>query len=925
MNVLVRPLMTLALLLVAGLAAGLDGETADYRTPRFEVDVSPDIVYGIGLVNREEGGPGTTELKLDAYQPRGNDASDKPVVVLIHGGAYVGGDKRDLSGAAQEFASRGYVCFSIDYRLLGLNPPEGSMAGVVDAQKAVRWVRYHAEKYGIDPGKVAALGHSAGAFIAIGLAFADQDLAAQNEEDFDVFATSTFTSRVNAAVSVAGGFSHGEAIDPMDPPMMILHGTEDPVVPFGDAQKLADACRDNAIPYVLTPLEGFGHDPWNATINGVPFFQFIANFLAAALVEQPVTLRLAVEGEGRILPESIRDSFPRGTLVGLRAEPGVGWAFGAWQGDLQGADAAAVLTMDASKQVQAVFQPLPESVRYTLTVEESPHGAVTLTPPGGAYAPGTIVTLRAEPGQGRQFGYWTGDIRATGAEAAVVMDRDRTVAPGFVVDPNAASFTLEVTSTGPGQVQVVPKQESYVIGTQVLLSAEPEPGAAFVTWESDLGGEEPRMSLTITEAMDVTAVFDRKMTVEPITLAFPQEGARQSVHFDFTPQKEDTSFGYYLDWGGPWFDMTRQKDADELLVSAATNPTPYARLCRIGFFSADARAIHVTGLQPGKNYEPLTVKPGLALYTGLPGEWGTLAWHEPSVSPEDLVLESNLDGTFAVGCYSGTAVGYLADATGEPLRIPDGEDYHIRAAWQLPQNPKGFSSSDNPETERPSYFYIGMDSGGVEFTKIRFGIEWKDIGNGEEWVLRGQRHVKEMSAAGVNGGIAPRHIEVHIWKDPKAKAAESEEGGAAIFAQFRLDQGPWQDYVSEWGTSFVSIGALAYDAGDDVVTFKVRGLGSRHLHDVRVVGPTVPGVNTGLDYDLDGEPNEVDPLPANAEFNSAVDLTDADTNLLIDTWELRLFGESGQEPWGDADRDGVLNYSEMLQGTPPVPSPEETE
>lgn len=222
----------LAALLIGGsalAAAGAEGEKL-FLTPRFEVQVDKDIAYGEGLVNASSE-PRSRELLMDVYRPQGkNVPAKRPALVLAFGGFWHRGGRdaapiRGLDGFqdtpmadyCRAFAARGYTCFSIDYRLTqedpGLDKPphaerlmdpefavqpnflgganevraqEGLpplseetrfhfwraiVGGSEDMGKAVAHVRANAERYGIDPERVAVGGWSAGAFNAINLAY----------------------------------------------------------------------------------------------------------------------------------------------------------------------------------------------------------------------------------------------------------------------------------------------------------------------------------------------------------------------------------------------------------------------------------------------------------------------------------------------------------------------------------------------------------------------------------------------------------------------------------------------------------------------------------------------------------------------------------------------------------------------------------
>ena len=110
---------------------------------------------------------------LDFYRPRGDGAGAKrPAILAIHGGAWRGGDKAWGEQFARELVPHGYVVFSINYRLS--SRPGGTWpAQIEDVQKALRFVRANADRFGIDPARIASLGMSAGGHLATMVALRD--------------------------------------------------------------------------------------------------------------------------------------------------------------------------------------------------------------------------------------------------------------------------------------------------------------------------------------------------------------------------------------------------------------------------------------------------------------------------------------------------------------------------------------------------------------------------------------------------------------------------------------------------------------------------------------------------------------------------------------------------------------------------------
>ncbi|MGB3801203.1 MAG: alpha/beta hydrolase [Lewinella sp.] len=102
-------------------------------------------------------------LHLDVWFPADSSVAPRPGILMIHGGGWTTGSKENLHPMARQLAARGYVTVTPEYRLSAEAPYP---SGVRDLKLAVRWMRAHADEYGIDTSRIAAFGASAGAHLA---------------------------------------------------------------------------------------------------------------------------------------------------------------------------------------------------------------------------------------------------------------------------------------------------------------------------------------------------------------------------------------------------------------------------------------------------------------------------------------------------------------------------------------------------------------------------------------------------------------------------------------------------------------------------------------------------------------------------------------------------------------------------------------
>ena len=194
-----------ALLGAAGpLAASPAGTPVRYVDSIFStVRVRSDITYGTAV---DQITHATVTLKLDLYTPVGDTNTSRPAIVWVHGGSFCCGDKTspELVDEANQFAMKGYVNVSIDYRLAnpGCVPGGGSTCligikeALQDAQTAVRFLRARAAELGIDPTRIAIGGSSAGAITAVNVGYG-ADLPASGGHR-------KFSSAVEAVQSLSG-------------------------------------------------------------------------------------------------------------------------------------------------------------------------------------------------------------------------------------------------------------------------------------------------------------------------------------------------------------------------------------------------------------------------------------------------------------------------------------------------------------------------------------------------------------------------------------------------------------------------------------------------------------------------------------------------------------------------------------------------
>lgn len=153
---------------------------------------TPAVQTQSGLVYGDVDG---SQLLLDVYLPA-DGATSRPAVLLFYGGGFGMGDRSWMAEHAIGLAEAGCVAVTPDYRLLDGVGGNLWPAQLDDAQRAVRWVRANAERYGVDPDRVGAYGHSSGGLSAA-------HLGVRETHDNADASLARYSSRVACAIDIA--------------------------------------------------------------------------------------------------------------------------------------------------------------------------------------------------------------------------------------------------------------------------------------------------------------------------------------------------------------------------------------------------------------------------------------------------------------------------------------------------------------------------------------------------------------------------------------------------------------------------------------------------------------------------------------------------------------------------------------------------
>jgi acetyl esterase len=317
---------------------------------------APQPLYIAGASSHIYGSVDEVELRLHVFSPPGHQQSERrAAMVFFFGGGWTHGSILQFVPFARHLAKRGMVAVLPDYRVRqrhGTNPFDS----IADAQAAVQWVRENAAELGIDPGRIAAGGGSAGGHLALSTAiFARQDPDGKRTGSAGVLpgALVLFNPAIDTTYDWLAERFHGRGIEasPLHqlqrplPPTIIFHGRADRTIPYADVEKFVARAQALKSICALFGYEGATHGFFNSyshegrwyreTLLEMDRFLVGLGYLPAPSPDRISAQETGVTVHRTMMPDSGPSSFAVGFApgLGLSYDPGRGGVNYIWRGD----------------------------------------------------------------------------------------------------------------------------------------------------------------------------------------------------------------------------------------------------------------------------------------------------------------------------------------------------------------------------------------------------------------------------------------------------------------------------------------------------------------------------------------------------------------------------------------------------------------
>jgi len=286
------------------------------------------------------------------------------------------------------------------------------------------------------------------------------------------YQTPAQTNQVTASVPVPSGLATGQYLVGLTilEPMSLTPGIFFAVTNFFKQSQSQPLCRI-----------GIGVTVSDNTLAGVAFDNLVnddARYYTLTNAGPFYTLTVQPFTSGCISLNPTGGSYVTGTTVTVTATGNLGYGFSSWGGDLAGStNNPAIVVMETNKSISANFVSVPT---YTLTTNAS-NGWILLSPPGGIYSSGTVVTVTATPSIGYTFGSWSGNLMGSTNPATITMNGDRSLTANFnavvLGGKNVLLVVADASNMGPADTAILNRLQGYgctvpVVNDELVATAD---------------------------------------------------------------------------------------------------------------------------------------------------------------------------------------------------------------------------------------------------------------------------------------------------------------------------------------------------------------------------------------------------------------------------------------------------------------------
>jgi hypothetical protein len=281
------------------------------------------------------------------------------------------------------------------------------------------------------------------------------------------------------------------------------------------------------------PVTGYTFNGWTGTVTGLdnPLLMTVSKneWIIPVFKKNPdpvpektFTVNVNSQNGGSVTITPVKTSYAKDEFVELAAKPEPGYGFSGWSGTASGTTNPLLVTVSKNEWIIPVFTKTsaPVTTTYTVRVDTSTGGAITVLPVKSEYLPGDFVKVSATPEAGYSFSGWQGTISSSQNPLLITVSRNEWVIPEFKKDPTPTpetTYTIKIDSAIGGITSRNPNKTEYTKDETVSVSASPDPGYTFSGWTGTVTSVENPLILKMTSNNWLVPKFTKVATFKLIS------------------------------------------------------------------------------------------------------------------------------------------------------------------------------------------------------------------------------------------------------------------------------------------------------------------------------------------------------------------------------------------------------------------------
>jgi len=270
--------------------------------------------------------------------------------------------------------------------------------------------------------------------------------------------------------------------------------------------------KDDFVKITASPHPGFAFSGWTGTVTStanpllltVSKNEWLIPVFTANTVTPEYTIKINDPTGGTVSQSPSKTTYLKNDYVLITAIPQPGYTFSGWTGTVTSTTNPLIITVSKDEWLIPVFTAVaapPVTPSYTVQIDTSAAGTTSVNPVQSTYAKDDYIKITAIPDPGFTFSGWTGTVTSTSNPLLLTVSKNEWLIPVFTAvaaPPVTPTYTVKIDTVIGGNATIFPEQTTYLYGTNVKITANPEQGYSFSGWTGTMTSSQNPILVSVS-------------------------------------------------------------------------------------------------------------------------------------------------------------------------------------------------------------------------------------------------------------------------------------------------------------------------------------------------------------------------------------------------------------------------------------------